>query len=242
MKTPMLRKWRAAELDSLEPAPPEDPDAVAVRAGQLVADLVEPAKSEALEKLGEGRQALDIAAGWVRAKLLGDKPETPTIATSSIQRVARSNRQSTSVRSDGRTWGRCSTRPTNTGADSRRPFDSHRTPFTHRGGPRDCLSLPLHVELPTQSLEVAARLRDRLATGRARRPRDIWRYAAVGEIASKSAVARRAFGQVPTMAAIPAALRRHAGGAGVTITEREERCAATRLLCRGRISAPAEHE
>ncbi|MGD0863766.1 MAG: hypothetical protein ABSA21_13595 [Candidatus Limnocylindrales bacterium] len=60
---------RAAELDGLEPAPPEDPDAVKVRAGELVADLVEPAKSEALDKLGEGRLALDIAAGWVRAKL-----------------------------------------------------------------------------------------------------------------------------------------------------------------------------
>jgi hypothetical protein len=34
-----------------------------------VADLVERAKSEALDKLGEGRQALDIAAGWVRTKL-----------------------------------------------------------------------------------------------------------------------------------------------------------------------------
>jgi hypothetical protein len=61
--------WRAAELDGVEPAPPEDPDALQVRAGQLVADLVEPAKSEALDKCGEGRQAFDIAAGWVRTKL-----------------------------------------------------------------------------------------------------------------------------------------------------------------------------
>jgi hypothetical protein len=61
--------WRAAELDGVEPAPAEDPDALRVRAGQLIADLVEPAKSEALDKLGEGRQALDIAAGWVRSKL-----------------------------------------------------------------------------------------------------------------------------------------------------------------------------
>ncbi|MGA2513902.1 MAG: hypothetical protein ABSG37_09830 [Candidatus Limnocylindrales bacterium] len=60
---------RAAELDGVEPAPPEDPDALKARAGQLVADLVEPAKSEALDKCGEGRQALDIAAGWVRNKL-----------------------------------------------------------------------------------------------------------------------------------------------------------------------------
>jgi hypothetical protein len=34
-----------------------------------VADLVEPAKSEALDKLGEGRQALGIASAWVRSKL-----------------------------------------------------------------------------------------------------------------------------------------------------------------------------
>ena len=60
---------RAAELDGVEPAPPEDPDALKARAGQLVADLVEPAKSETLDKLGEGRQALDIAAGWVRSKM-----------------------------------------------------------------------------------------------------------------------------------------------------------------------------
>ena len=60
---------RAAELDGVEPAPPEDPDRSTVRAGELVADLVEPAKSETLDKLGEGRQAFDIAAGWVRAKL-----------------------------------------------------------------------------------------------------------------------------------------------------------------------------
>jgi hypothetical protein len=61
--------WRTAELDGVGAPPPEDPDAFKVRAGQLVADLVEPAKSEALEKCGEARQALDIAAGWVRTKL-----------------------------------------------------------------------------------------------------------------------------------------------------------------------------
>lgn len=60
---------RAAELDGVEPAPPEDPDALMARAAELVADLVEPAKSETLEKLGEGRQALDIDAGWVRKKM-----------------------------------------------------------------------------------------------------------------------------------------------------------------------------
>lgn len=60
---------RCAELDGVPPAEPDDPEAVGLRASQLVADLVEPAKSTALEKLGEGRQAFDIAAGWVRTKL-----------------------------------------------------------------------------------------------------------------------------------------------------------------------------
>jgi hypothetical protein len=61
--------WRAAELDGVEPAEPEDPVALKAQAGELVADLVEPAKAEALDKLGEGWQALDIAAGWVRGKV-----------------------------------------------------------------------------------------------------------------------------------------------------------------------------
>ena len=60
---------RAAELDGVEPAQPDDPEALVLRANQLVANLLEPAKSDALDKLGEGRQALDIAAGWVRAKM-----------------------------------------------------------------------------------------------------------------------------------------------------------------------------
>jgi hypothetical protein len=60
---------RAADLDGVESAPPEDPVAFNARAGELVADLVEPAKAEALDKLGEGRRAFDIAAGWVRTKV-----------------------------------------------------------------------------------------------------------------------------------------------------------------------------
>ena len=60
---------RAAQLDGVEPGPPEDPAAFSARTGELVADLLEPAKSEALDKLGEGRQSLEIAAAWVRSKL-----------------------------------------------------------------------------------------------------------------------------------------------------------------------------
>ena len=34
-----------------------------------MADLVEPAKSPALDKLGEGQRALGIANAWVRTKM-----------------------------------------------------------------------------------------------------------------------------------------------------------------------------
>ena len=57
-----------AELDGVEPLKPDDPEVVTLRASQLVADLVEPAKSTALEKLGEGRPAFDIANAWLRTK------------------------------------------------------------------------------------------------------------------------------------------------------------------------------
>ncbi len=67
----------------------------------------------------------------------------------------------------------------------------------------------------------------------------IWRFAAVGEIASKSASARWAFGQVPTLSAIPAALRRRGGEAGVSITEREigDVLATAKRATKARLSA-----
>jgi hypothetical protein len=60
---------RLPEFDGVPPAPPPDPAVVSDRTTELLADLVEPAKSETLDKLGEGKQAFDIAASWVRAKL-----------------------------------------------------------------------------------------------------------------------------------------------------------------------------
>jgi hypothetical protein len=60
---------RAAQLDGMEPGPSEDSVAFNARVGELAADLVEPAKAEALDKLGEGRRAFDIAAGWVRSRM-----------------------------------------------------------------------------------------------------------------------------------------------------------------------------
>jgi hypothetical protein len=61
---------RLAELDGVPPAEPSDPDAASAHVTKLVADLVEPAKTTALEKLGEGEQAQRIAIGWLRPKLL----------------------------------------------------------------------------------------------------------------------------------------------------------------------------
>jgi len=60
---------RLAEFDGVPPAPAPDPEAASRRTTELVADLVEPAKAEALEKLGEGDRALGIANAWVRTKL-----------------------------------------------------------------------------------------------------------------------------------------------------------------------------
>ena len=72
---------RMAELDGARATPTPDPETLSRRTTELVSDLVEPAKSEALDKLGEGRRALDIANAWVRAKLCPvpqPAPETPS--------------------------------------------------------------------------------------------------------------------------------------------------------------------
>ncbi len=58
-----------AEADGCGAFQPQEPGVISARATQLVADLVEPAKSTALEKLGEGERALGIARCWLRPKL-----------------------------------------------------------------------------------------------------------------------------------------------------------------------------
>lgn len=60
---------RLAELDGLDPSPREDPDAVAARVEELVADHVEPARMKALDELGEGARAMAIAMRWLEPKL-----------------------------------------------------------------------------------------------------------------------------------------------------------------------------
>jgi hypothetical protein len=59
---------RLAELDGVPPAASPEPDAASARAAMLVADLIEPAKSTALEKLGEGARAYGVANAWLRTK------------------------------------------------------------------------------------------------------------------------------------------------------------------------------
>ena len=60
---------RLAALDGVRPAEPPDPEAASARMTELVADLVEPAKTTALEKLGEGEPALRIGTAWLQAKM-----------------------------------------------------------------------------------------------------------------------------------------------------------------------------
>lgn len=67
---------RLAELDGVGPAEPMDPDAVSARTAVLLADLVEPARATALEKLGVGERAIRIATGWLRAKMTAQATAT----------------------------------------------------------------------------------------------------------------------------------------------------------------------
>ena len=60
---------RLAELDGLDPLPASDPDALAARVDQLVADHVEPARVKALDEMGESRRAASIALRWLTPRL-----------------------------------------------------------------------------------------------------------------------------------------------------------------------------
>jgi hypothetical protein len=60
---------RLAELDGLEPSPPDDPDAFAARVEQLVADHVEPARVKAFDEMGDGQRAMSVAMRWLGPKL-----------------------------------------------------------------------------------------------------------------------------------------------------------------------------
>jgi hypothetical protein len=60
---------RLVELDGLPAAAAGDSEAKPRRTTEFVADLVEPAKAAALDKLDEGQRALGIATGWLRTKM-----------------------------------------------------------------------------------------------------------------------------------------------------------------------------
>jgi hypothetical protein len=60
---------RLASFAGVSAAMAPEPEALSVRTTELVADLVQPAKAEALEKLGEDQRALGIATAWLRAKM-----------------------------------------------------------------------------------------------------------------------------------------------------------------------------
>ena len=60
---------RLVELDGLPAAAAGDSEAMPRRTTEFVADLVEPAKAAALDKLDEGQRALGITTGWLRAKM-----------------------------------------------------------------------------------------------------------------------------------------------------------------------------
>ena len=60
---------RLADLDGVTAALPPNPEVLTRRTRELVADLVQLAKSSALEKLGEGERAFDIAVNWLRNKV-----------------------------------------------------------------------------------------------------------------------------------------------------------------------------
>jgi hypothetical protein len=47
----------------------------------LLADVVESARATTLERLDEGRQALTIATGWLRAKLAPSRADTDADST-----------------------------------------------------------------------------------------------------------------------------------------------------------------
>lgn len=57
-----------AEIEDVE-LPDQSEDWLEERVAALLADLVEPAKATALEKLGEGERGLGIAADWLRTKV-----------------------------------------------------------------------------------------------------------------------------------------------------------------------------
>jgi hypothetical protein len=66
------------DKEGVAPPTPPAPEATTARVERLTADLVEPARVEALENLGQGRRAFGIASSWVRGRLGQLEPFSPT--------------------------------------------------------------------------------------------------------------------------------------------------------------------
>jgi hypothetical protein len=75
---------RLAELDGVPLPDSEDEDSISARVATRLADLVEPAKSTALEKLGEGGRAMRVVSNWLRPKLVAPPSPPPPSFTSSL--------------------------------------------------------------------------------------------------------------------------------------------------------------
>src|SRR5215213_1578515 len=69
-----------AELDAVGDPPADDPEAVQRRVAALVADLTEPARSEAYNEMGDGRRAYAVGRAWVLDSL--SRSESSPIAPS----------------------------------------------------------------------------------------------------------------------------------------------------------------
>jgi len=64
-KTMAAIATRLCELDAVGDPPADDPEAVQRRVAALVADLTEPARSEAYNEMGDGRRAYAVGRAWV---------------------------------------------------------------------------------------------------------------------------------------------------------------------------------
>jgi hypothetical protein len=66
-QTMAVMTMRLAELDGFGGRSPDDPKAVERRVAALVADLTEPARSDAYNEIGDGRRAYAVGRRWVHA-------------------------------------------------------------------------------------------------------------------------------------------------------------------------------
>jgi hypothetical protein len=70
---------RLGEFDGIALPEPEEQDVSSARVANRLADLVEPAKTTALEKLGEGERAMRVATRWLRTKVVATNSTAPAI-------------------------------------------------------------------------------------------------------------------------------------------------------------------